>query len=340
VAATDYDLFFGTSNTGLSPTFLVYVDATSGASLSAPTLAEVSGSPGLYRFSVDWATVGAASIRYITSSLNGVQLEDTITSSPSPGTVTPSARVQNLALYPTAKTVLNRTASQVGLTQLDDPYASTDQAWVLLRDLLISAGSDLQRDGPDDGWTNFIQPASFATDGVTQSYMLPSDFRAIVADTMWNRSTRFPGVGPLSQQQVAALQARLVAVVIRYVYQIVGGMLISPVVPPAGATIAFTYVSSYWVQSSAASAPDQDRPAASTDRLLFDEELLISLLKLKYLAEKGFDTTRAQYDYDRHLESYISRNDPISVLSLGGGTVRSFDRMIDGNNVPEGNWGL
>ena len=76
-----------------------------------------------------------------------------------------------------------------------------------------------------------------------------------------------------------------------------------------------------------------DIPAAGTDRLMFDEELLVSKLKLLWKQEKGFDTTDVELEYRRQFNQAYGNDSPAPILSLNGsGMVR--DRMLSQLNIP------
>jgi hypothetical protein len=333
VASTVYELFFGTANAGGAPAWARFARGDTHAAIVAPPAFTEIGN-GLYSFAWDWGSSPSASIEYV-ATLAGVELSDVISANASPGTVTVSASSsQNLALYPSAKTVLNRAAEQCTQEAQADPFQSTNPDFVLLRNLLISLSRDLMR----NEWTHLVKTVTLVTDGVTLSYSLPSDFRGMVDNSMWNRSTRLPGIGPLSFQQRAALQARLVQIVLNVAFQVQGGLLTFPIVPPSGQTVAFDYRSLSWVQSATSSTPDKDRPTASTDTLLFDEELLVAGLVLRFNENRGYDTVRAQARFDTLLETALGDNAGASIASLGGNPRFPGDRMVGGWNVPEGGW--
>lgn len=331
--SSTYELFFGTTNAGGAPVFTTFARGDTHDPLAQPVFLDVGG--GIYQFVVDWQTIPSTTIEYV-ATLNGVELFDVLDAVPVPGLIATTGPSLNLNLYPTAKTVLNRAALQCGLATLEDPFGSTNQAWVLLRDLLTSLIDDLQQ---EHDWTHLVREATFTTDGVKNEWTLPADFHELVPQTGWNRSTRFPLIGPLSSQQAQMLKARLPGVLLNVAFRIQGGVLSTPIVHPAGALVAFEYVSNYAVVAAGASAPSLVTPGGNTDVLLFDEELLVLGLKLRWLEEKRFDTTATQARYDAKLEHCMNKNDPAPVLSLGGSGARATDRMIDGRNVPEGNWG-
>jgi hypothetical protein len=334
MATTSYDLFFGSQNTGGAPSFSTFVDASTNAPIVPPAITELSG--GFYRFVVDWGLVSAVRVRYA-AACNAVEVSDEIAANPVPASMSVQAGTQNPGLYDTALTILGRASVQLGLGRIQgDAYASTDPNIQQLCEFLRQVGDDLSK---EHDWTNLVRPCSFTTDGASMSYLLPADFHDFMDDTGWNRSQRMPLVGPVSPQERAYLQARLPGVILNVIFSIQGGLLTFPVVPPTGAVVAFEYQSSYWVMSAGNSTPDKGDPTANDDLLLYDSDLILAALKLRYGEEKGIgDVVAYRARYDEKLEHAIGKNMGGSILSLGAGSVRVSDRMIDGSNVPLGNW--
>lgn len=240
------------------------------------------------------------------------------------------------ALYDTAGTVVQRAALQIGLGNISDPYASTDPNVLQLCEFLRQSGDDLST---QHDWTAMVREATFTTDGVADTVTLPPDFYDFVDGTGWNRSTRWPLIGPLSPQDVQFLKARLVNVLIQIAYRKVGGNLVFPIIPGAGSVCAFEYQSTYWAQSAGASVPDKKSPTVSTDMVLYDADLMVAAVKLRWAEEKGFDTTLARSRYDEKLGYMIGKDAGGQSLGLAG-RARPFDRMINADNVPPGNWGV
>ena len=332
-APVPYELFFGVSLAGNSPTWVRFARADTHAAITAPSITEIGD--GLYQFIVDWRSQPATSIEYVVSCA-GVELADVIEGSPAPGSIAVATGSTNFNGYATLAAILNRVAVQCGLSTVADPYASTNADFILLRELLNSAARDIL-DAHE--WTHLVRLASLVTDGSTTSYTLPYDHQEMVPRTLYDRTSSFEGIGPLSFPQAACLQAQLATLVVNVAYQIQGGLLTFPVVPPSGATVAWYYVSNYWIKSSGGSAPDRSTPVAADDVLLLPEELLVLGVKLRFLEERGFDTTITRSRYDQKLEHAIGANmGGGQVLSLTSGSGWDGNRPLDYRNIPDGSW--
>jgi hypothetical protein len=75
------------------------------------------------------------------------------------------------------------------------------------------------------------------------------------------------------------------------------------------------------------------------DIVLFEPILFIKKLKLAWLQAKGFDTTKAQDEFDAALESWIGKDTSAPVLNVAGNGMFGL-RFLDGViNVPETKYG-
>lgn len=239
--------------------------------------------------------------------------------------------------FDTATTVINDAAKELGLISatVSDPFASTDPNMVQLCALLKSAGQEILR---EHDWSQSIKEYTFTTVAGDYQYDLPADFMRMLDQSGWNRSTSWPLGGPLSPQvwQYFAASSAGPTITVHFRIQQREIRLYPTTTMPADYTIAFEYMSRYWVQASGQSSGNKEAPTASTDTLLYDRLLLVRALKLAFLKAKGFDTTSAQGDYDRTLRAVMG-DEPAPILRLdgGGGGVH----LLDLANVPDTGYG-
>jgi hypothetical protein len=241
--------------------------------------------------------------------------------------------------YATVGEVIGRALVRCGLASMNqaqvlayDPYASTDQNAILLVDLLRGLGNDLG----DDIKSGLYKQGTITTAGAATSYPVPADYNMMVDQTGWNGF--IPLLGPVTEQRAAFLRAWTPAGLLRIPFQILGNHFGFPVAPADGLTLHYSYVSTYWAQSTGAPAPDKAYPTASTDTVLFDDELLILGLRLRYRALKGFDTAADLASYQDRLN--IARGNAAGgqVLSLEG--PRSGIHFLDEQNIPPAGYGI
>lgn len=241
--------------------------------------------------------------------------------------------------------LINRVAVAVGLNKSSDPFASPDPAIIQLCTLATECGQDLVQEAE---WQQLERTHSFTTaSGDSGLYDLPADFGYMIDQTGWQQGVpgaAYPLLGPASAQWWSYLEAsQLYTVTIYAWFQIsTGKFQLWPQPPTVGIPIAYKYVSRDWVLdgSSPPTAPVyKDNVSASSDTPLYEPILFLKKLKLAWLQAKGFDTTKAEDEYQAALESWKGKDKSAPILSLNG-PIGFRKRFIDGIvNVPETGFG-
>lgn len=202
-----------------------------------------------------------------------------------------------MSRYETAGSIINRTAAELGLTPVSDPFASVDPAFVQLCTLLTSAGQEMlilhqwQKLNRTHSLTTGVAP----DDDPDGHYDLPDDFGYMIDQTGWVPTTRLPLGGPLTPQDWTYLVNTSMGSSIIYVSfrQNDGQLWILPSPPPSGQEITFEYISRNWVEDGAVPDTFKDSVSSSADIVLYEPILAIKFLKLRQREAKGFDTTAA-----------------------------------------------
>lgn len=320
------------------PTWIQFARGDTNADLTPhPAFTEIGF--GWYSFPYDWSTapVGVTNIEFV-ATCNGVELNDIISNTPGAPTATAVAAASNLIGYSSAQTVINRSLVQLGLatgvaSALPDPFASTDGNVAQIIELLTTLGDDLNS---VHDWPQLRRECDITLQAGFNTYALPSDFHKLVDQSGWNSSTRLPLMGPLSAQEAKYLKVRISGTLINVAFRLDGGVIeFNPggTVPDQN-QVMFDYISTNWVQSATSTnGPDLSAPAHATDTLLYDPELLISGVKLKWLSEHGFDTEAAQRHWDTKLEHAIGKSVGGKMLHLGGAGINP-DHLLDTSNIP------
>lgn len=237
--------------------------------------------------------------------------------------------------WSTAGKIVSQVATEVGLGPNADPFAAVDPNFVQLCALLASVGQEIVLLRK---WTHLVVPYNFATVENQSSYALPADFREMIDQTGWNRSTRLP-IQVVSAQQWEYVQALAIGVTLNVLFRLLDQTLqITPAPATAGQTIAFEYISSNWC-AAAGNTPTKDTPSASSDIVFFDKLLMVKALKLAFLADKGFDTTAAQQKYDDVLELVKGADSASPILRIGGGS-QVGPPLLGTANIPITGFGL
>lgn len=167
-------------------------------------------------------------------------------------------------------------------------YASTDTQVKQIQALLEEEGNDLAKRGP---WQALTFEATHTTiaaeDQGAMTTIASNGFRKLKNDTIWDRTTKVPVMGPLNAQDWQDRQA-LTSTGPRSEFRIRGGHLLVTPTPEAGLTWAFEYLSNNWITDSGGTVYSQYFNA-DTDLMLLPEDILLSGLRWRWKKEKGFE---------------------------------------------------
>ena len=214
--------------------------------------------------------------------------------------------------------ILNRTAVEVGLAPVANPFADQAQHFQQMRYLLQTAGEELLMVHP---WNWGIRSHSITTGGLGDSgdYPLPDDFLQMIDQTGWDRSRNVPLGGPVSAQDWTYLLGRNLASTTMYAsFRLKeGAFSIFPQPPPPDINITFEYQSTNWASDGKTSPTYQDGVKTGSDVVLFDRTLITRYLKHKWLGAKGFDTTASMAEFQAVLMSLTGKDKGAPVLNAG-----------------------
>ena len=248
-----------------------------------------------------------------------------------------------MSRFDTAVNIINQAASECGLTAVSDPYASSDPAFIQMRNILTSSGRELL--GSHE-WQKMVKEHTINTTTTvanppgSNKYDLPDNFSSMIDQTGWtptNAGMGLPLGGPLTPQDWTYLVATNLASSTIYVSfrQAQGQFWVLPDPPPADIDITFEYISRNWVISSA--AVEKDSCTAADDIVWFEPILITKLLKLRYLEAKGFDTTAAVTQFANAFMQWTGKDITAPVLSMARNRVFPY---LSWRNVPQTNFGL
>ena len=208
-----------------------------------------------------------------------------------------------------ASDILNRVAAEVGIQPVADPYASQDPFFIQLQYLLNIAGEELMQAYP---WEVLVKSHSITTQvGDSGEYSMPADFGYLLNQTSWDNTNRVPMGGPLSAQDWTYLKGRDLASNTLYAsFRISQGKFnVFPDAPTIARDLSFEYISCNWVSNSIpAPANDRSDITLPSNAPLYDKTLISRALKVKYLEAGGFDTGKAQADYNQ-IFAFLTGND-------------------------------
>lgn len=240
----------------------------------------------------------------------------------------------------TALQIINRALMELGLNSAVEVAASTEITGQQMLALLNATGNDLVLAHP---WSELNVSYDFTTVDGQASYPVPSNYAYYIDQTMWNVTSRWPVVGPITPQEWQQLRAGLVKVVPRQLFRIQSGAveifpapsLAEPYTLPA--TFTYQYVSSYWVTNGPTPTITQGSITSDSDVPILNSELLIKGLKVKMWNAKGLDTNLLLKEYTELFSFLTGKDKGARVLSM---SPRFGSIFINRANVPDGNWNI
>ena len=245
--------------------------------------------------------------------------------------------------YFRADKIINDVAVESGLSPVDDVFASLDPSFIQMRYLLNGAGQEMLELFP---WQILRRKHIITTDSATypdQKYPLPDDFGYMIDQTGWDASNNLPLQGPMTPQQWAYLEGRnLASSTVYATFRLdAGEVQFFPAELSDGRDISFFYISRFWVQNQLNPNNIQEREEvlANTDVVMYEPILIKRMLKMKFLAAKGFDNSNATQEFIAAFDSWTGKSKGGQVLSASGG--RSRVPLIDiWRNVSDSGYGV
>jgi hypothetical protein len=171
---------------------------------------------------------------------------------------------------------------------------------------------------------------------------LPDDFSYMIDQTGWQQGapgSAFPLLGPASPQVWSYLVAsQLYTVTIYAWFRIKEGKLnLWPQPPAVGIPISYEYISRAWVEAGDALGTYRDTVQIASDMVLYEPILIVKKLKVAFLQAKGFESTKAEDEYQRALDAWMGKDQAAPKLNMAGGF--PGHRFLDGYNVPQTGFG-
>lgn len=178
-----------------------------------------------------------------------------------------------------------------------------------------------------------VQSGTFQLTYQQISYDLPSDWERQIPQTEWDRTNRWPLLGPVSPQDWQSFRSGIVYAGPRQQFRIANNFVNIEPNPPAGLLFAYEYISNAWVRSN--TGVEQSSFLADTDTTVFDDSLLITGLKSQWKAAKGLDGTYDMAEFRSLLEAMKSQDHSAPMLSLSPNPISIF---LTTNNIQDGNF--
>lgn len=164
----------------------------------------------------------------------------------------------------------------------------------------------------------------------------PTDFDRPIDRTQWDKSKHWEMLGPSTPQQQEWLRSGYISTGPRVRYWMKGGYF--QIWPPLGATesLAYEYVSKYWVLATTATVTSKIGFTVDTDTCIFPDPLMECLIRLKYFEIKGFDTTAMRIEYEQQRDIAKANDGGSQTLNMAP---RQSSVLIGIENVPDSGYG-
>ena len=196
--------------------------------------------------------------------------------------------------------------------------------------------------------TGFAPTASSTGATITfgqADFALPSDFRRLVDDTLWDRSRFWQMRGAMTPQQWQLYKSSPIgraSIQRRWRIRVPSGSAvgtaptfsIDPIPTDNGSQLVYEYVSNAWCKSSGGTP--QTLWAADTDIGILDEYLIGLGVKWRMLERLGMDFSSAREEYERLVDQALGADGGAPVIDM---TPTLGTYLLNWTNVPESNYG-
>lgn len=153
----------------------------------------------------------------------------------------------------------------------------------------------------------------------TLGFDLPDDFFRFIDQTQWNRSMRFPAVGPVSPQTWMTYRVYPITANFTLTWQMREGQIWFLNPPPApGHVFRFMYLSKSVVRDGDNAAVTKNKVQKNSDAVLLDPLLVALVARVKWLEAKGFDTTAATRDMILMWDTRTGADKGANILNMAG----------------------
>lgn len=234
----------------------------------------------------------------------------------------------------TADKIINAACQELGLPPVSLAASANDAIGYQALGLLNALGDELTR---VQDWQFLEKVMTFTGDGIADSFPMPADFGRQVNQTQWSTSQKRPMMGPDSPQVWSWSQYGIVSVGVFFRYRILDNEYTVFPIPGAGEEFALYYISKNWVQDGANPLVYKDQVIGPNDIPVFDRRVMVAGLKVKLWAQKGFDTTVLQREFDSMLLAEKGQNQGAPLINLSGGSERL---LINWQNISDTGFGL
>ena len=224
-------------------------------------------------------------------------------------------------------TIMQDAADEIGISQPTVGISSTDSNNLKMVRYANKVGKNLMR---NYAWQALTNEKTFTAVGTeTQTGILPANFDRFIAESFWNRTGVSLITGPISVSEWQGLKASLYSNTANQKFRHRGDAILVIPTLTAGDSLAFEYVSSYWVDIAATGTPKATF-TIDTDISLIDEELITRGVIYEFLEGEGLPSMSAAKAYLDYFKLIAKNDNPTSGVAshgdiFGGSQSRHYD---------------
>lgn len=231
----------------------------------------------------------------------------------------------------TLLTSCQQAAEEIGFDAPTTIISNTDPTAVRLKRLAHRVGATLAK----RNWNLLIKPHSFSTSSGEPQYALPSDYRSLVPDTIWNQTTDQP-IMKISST-LWSYEKSVTTASFTDSFRLMGDdaapsigakITIHPT-PSATETIYYQYYSKNWLTSG---GTEYSSFQTDNDTVVFDDDLFTMGLIWRMLKSLGQPYGEEKADFDRQLEICLAQDGAAEALHADG----NYPAL---SNIPESGFG-
>lgn len=223
----------------------------------------------------------------------------------------------------TLLTIVQDAMVEVGLPRPQAAVSSSDPGVIAIISMVNQTGRELMR---RHEWQALQTETTFVTIAqASQTSAIPTDFDRFINGTFWNRTKDRPVYGPLTPQEWQQRQAVGVGSITDS-FRVRGSAILIDPVPAAGETMAYEYITKYWVTGSKVAM------TADSDTALIEENLLKLGAIWRYLKSRNMDYSEEYRTFETEVATIFSHDGGRGVLRM------QQPRRPLAPTVPEGDW--
>lgn len=229
-------------------------------------------------------------------------------------------------------TLVQSAALRLGLVPPDTVIDNPDETATRLRALANQSGMELMR---RHDWTRLTKEQTFTTVAQEiQTSAIPADFDRFVNGTIFNRTSKRKLNGPLTAEEWQTQKSLTISILLD-AFRVRGSDFIMLPTPTADETVAYEYISKYWVDADDDGTGDATSLAADAAVTLLDEETIVADCIWRYQQSAGLGYAESFRNAQVMIADRIARDGGRRTMDLGYTRSVSRPRLP---SMPEGDW--